>query len=45
MSAAILTPQGVHIAPTASLKPQTVQIGPFGRQRKQPRETPNLNFT
>ena len=45
MSATILTPKGVHIAPTASLKPQTVQIGPSSRQQEQPRETPKLNFT
>jgi hypothetical protein len=45
MSAAILTPKGVYIAPTASLKPQAVQIGSFSRQQEPPRENPNLNFT
>lgn len=45
MSAAILTPKGVHIAPTASLKPQSAQIGPFSRLRNQLREIPKLNFT
>ena len=44
MSAAILTPKGVHIAPTASLRPQAVQIGSFGRQQEQPRETPKAEF-
>jgi hypothetical protein len=45
MSAAILTPKGVHIAPTASLKPKAAQIDPFSRQQERPRETPKLNFT
>jgi hypothetical protein len=45
MSAAILTPKGVHTTPTASLKPQPARTGPFSRLRDQPRETPRLNFT
>jgi hypothetical protein len=45
MSAEILTPKGVHIAPTANLQPQAMQIGPFSRLRDQPREIPKLNFT
>jgi hypothetical protein len=45
MSAEILTPKGVHIAPTDSLKPQPAQIGPFSRLRDQPRQPPKLNFT
>jgi hypothetical protein len=45
MSAEILTPKGVHIAPTASLQPQSARTGPFSRLRDQPREIPKLNFT
>jgi hypothetical protein len=45
MSAAILTPKGVYIAPIDSLRPQAAQIGPPSRQQEQPRETPKLNFT
>lgn len=44
MSATILTPKGAHASPTASLKPQQVQIGPLVRRQEQPRETPSLNF-
>jgi hypothetical protein len=44
MSATILTPKSVYTSPTASLRPQQVQIGPLGGLHEKPRETPNLNF-
>ncbi len=44
MSATILTPKGVYAMPTDSLRPQQAQIGPFGGQQEQPRETPKSEF-
>lgn len=44
MSAKILTPKGAEIPPTASLRPQQVQIGNFGGPQEQPRETPKPEF-